>query len=101
MRGQGEQETGREWGERKCLLLSHAQFFATPWLLCPWDSPGILWSGLPFPSLGDLPDPGIEPMSPALPADSLLSEPPGKPRVLGMRDKQEAQAGERQPRGGK
>ena len=35
-------------------------------------------SGLPFPSPGDLPDPGIEPGSPALQADSLLSEPPGK-----------------------
>ena len=37
------------------------------------------WSGLPFPSPGDLPDPGIEPGSPALQADALLSEPPGKP----------------------
>ena len=36
------------------------------------------WSGLPFPSPGDLPDPGIEPGSPALQADSLLSEQPGK-----------------------
>ena len=36
------------------------------------------WSGLPFPSPGDLPDPGIKPGSPALQADSLLSEPPGK-----------------------
>ena len=35
------------------------------------------WSGLPFPSPGDLPDPGTEPMSPVLQADSLLSEPPG------------------------
>ena len=38
------------------------------------------WSGLPFPSPGDLPDPGIEPRSPALQADTLPSEPPGKPR---------------------
>ena len=37
------------------------------------------WSGLPFPSSGDLPDPGIEPRSPALEADALTSEPPGKP----------------------
>ena len=37
------------------------------------------WSGLPFPSPGDLPDPGIKPGSPALQADSLVSEPPGKP----------------------
>ena len=37
------------------------------------------WSGQPFPSPGDLPDIGIEPRCPALQADSLLSEPPGKP----------------------
>ena len=36
------------------------------------------WSGLSFPSLGDLPNPGIEPGSPTLKADALLSEPPGK-----------------------
>ena len=36
------------------------------------------WSGLPCPPPGNLPDPGIEPRSPALQADSLLSEPPGK-----------------------
>ena len=36
------------------------------------------WSGLPFPSPRDLPDPGIEPGSPALQANSLLTEPPGK-----------------------
>ena len=39
------------------------------------------WSQLPFPSPGDLPYPGIELGSPALQADSLLSESPGKPRV--------------------
>ena len=37
------------------------------------------WSGLPFPSPGDLPDPGIKPRSPALQADASTSEPPGKP----------------------
>jgi len=37
------------------------------------------WSGLPFPSPGDLPDPGIKPGSPTLQADALLSEPPRKP----------------------
>ena len=37
------------------------------------------WSGLPFPSLGNLPNPGIELRSPALQADSLPFEPPGKP----------------------
>ena len=37
------------------------------------------WSELPFPPPGDLPDPGIEPGSPALQADSLPTEPPRKP----------------------
>ena len=37
------------------------------------------WSGLPFPSPGDLPNPGMEPRSPALQVVSLPSEPPGKP----------------------
>ena len=37
------------------------------------------WSGLPFPSPGDLPNPGIEPGSPASQADALPSEPPGEP----------------------
>ena len=39
------------------------------------------WSGLPFPSPGDRSDPGIKPGSPVFQADSLLSEPPGKPLV--------------------
>ena len=52
--------------------LSRVQLFATPWtvatrLLCPWDFPGKNTGvGLPFPSSGDLPDPGIEPRSPVL-----------------------------------
>ena len=41
------------------------------------------WSGLPFLSPGDLPDPGIEPRSPALQACSLPTEPPGKPHQTG------------------
>ena len=41
------------------------------------------WSGLPFPSPGDLPDPGIEHWPPTLQADSLPSEPPGKPYPKG------------------
>ena len=40
------------------------------------------WSGMPFPSPRDLPDPGIEPRSPTLQADALPSEPPGKPNFL-------------------
>ena len=42
------------------------------------------WSGLPFPSPGDLPNPGIKPRSPALQADSLPAEPPGKPNSSGV-----------------
>ena len=42
------------------------------------------WSGLPFPSPGDLPDPGIEPRSSALQADSSPYEPPGKPKNTGV-----------------
>ena len=42
------------------------------------------WSGLPFPSPGDLPNPGIEPWFPALWADSLAAEPKGKPKNTGV-----------------
>ena len=41
------------------------------------------WSGVPFSSPGDLPDAGIKPSCPALQADSLPSEPPGKTKILG------------------
>ena len=66
-------------------LLSHAGLFVTSWTvaykapLSTEFSRQEYWSGLPFPSPGDLPDPGIEPRSPSLQADTLLSEPPGKP----------------------
>ena len=65
--------------------LSRVRLFATPWTVAYQAPPSVgfsrqeCWSGLPFPSPGDLPDPGIEPGSPALQADALLSEPPGKP----------------------
>ena len=66
-------------------LLSRVRLFATPWSVA-YQAPLSMefsrqecWSGLPFPSPGDPPDPGIEPGSPALQVDSLLSEPPGKP----------------------
>ena len=55
----------------------------TPWTVICHTLPPVgfsrqeYWSGLPFPSPGDLPDPGLEPGSPALQADSLPSEPPG------------------------
>ena len=42
------------------------------------------WSRKPFPSPGDLPNPGIKPMSPALQVDSLLADPPGKPKNTGV-----------------
>ena len=64
--------------------LSCVQLFVTPWTAAYQASPSMgfsrqeHWSGLPFPSPGDLPDPGIEPGSPALEADALTSEPPGK-----------------------
>ena len=57
-----------------------------PWSVVYQASPSmgfsrqVYWSGLPFPSQGDLPNPGIEPRSPALQADALPSEPPGKPK---------------------
>ena len=47
--------------------------------LCPWDSPAKILEGLLSPLPGDLPNPGIEPRSPALQAGSLPSEPQGKP----------------------
>ena len=68
--------------------LSHVQLFVTPWTAAHQapQSMGFsreeYWSGLPFPSPGDLPDPGIQPGSPALEADALTSEPPGKPSGL-------------------
>jgi len=42
------------------------------------------WSGWPFPSPEDLPNPGIKPRSPALQADSLPGEPQGKPKNIGV-----------------
>ena len=46
----------------------------------PWVKK-ILWSGLPFPSPEDLPNPGFKPRSPGLQEDALRSEPPGKPSL--------------------
>ena len=69
----------------KVKSLSHVRLFATPWTvgrqapLSMGFSRQEYWSGLPFPSPGDLPDPGIESGSLALQADTLTSEPPGKP----------------------
>ena len=66
--------------------LSCVQLFATPWTVAHQALPSMgfsrqeYWSGLPFPSPGALPDPGLEPGSPALQAGALPSEPPGKPK---------------------
>ena len=84
-----------EGSDQRCWLLqifstcgqslSRVRLFATLWTVARQAplSMGFprqeYWSGLSFPSPGDLPNPGIEPSSPALQADSLLSEPPGKP----------------------
>ena len=64
---------------------SRVSLFVTPWTIAYQTPPSMefsrqeYWSGLPFPSPEDLPNPGIEPGSPTLQADTLLSEPPGKP----------------------
>ena len=67
----------------KCLLLSHVQLFVTPQtlqgLLSMEFSRQAYWSGLPSPSPGDLPNPGIESESPELQVYFLPSEPPRKP----------------------
>ena len=67
------------------MKVSQSCLFGTPWTVA-LQAPLSMrfprqeyWSGLPFPSPGDLPNPRIKPRSPALQADSLPSEPPGKP----------------------
>ena len=93
----------------KVKLLSRVQLFATPWTvacqapLSMGFSRQEYWSGLPFPSPEYLPNPGNKPGSPALQADTLSSQPPGKPSrycltfyaVYNMRNTglEEAQAG--------
>ena len=73
-------------GKVKVKLLSHVRLFATPWTVAYQAPPYMGFSrqeyrsGLPFPSPWDLP--GIEPRSPALQADTLTSEPPGKQQQI-------------------
>ena len=68
----------------KVKSLSRVRLFGTPCTVAYQGPPSMefsrqeYWSGLPFLSPGDLPDPAIEPRSPALQADALQSEPPGK-----------------------
>ena len=74
--------------KEKMKSLSCVQLFVTSWTVAYQASLSMgfsrqeYWSELPFPSPGDLPDPEIEPMSPALEADALTSEPPGKQSSL-------------------
>ena len=71
----------------KVKLLSRVRLFATLWTVAYQASMFMgfsrqeYWSGLPFLSPRDLPDPGIETRSPTLEADALNSEPPGKPKM--------------------
>ena len=70
----------------KVKSLSSVRLFATLWTVVHQASPSMgfsrqeYWNRLPFPSPGDLPNPGSKPGSPALQADALPSEPLGKPR---------------------
>ena len=73
-----------------CVSLSHVQLFATPWMIAcqaplsmefSWQK---FWTGFPFPPLGDLPNPGTEPMSPVSPALAgkfFTFAPSGKPQL--------------------
>ena len=72
-------------GVPSAQLLSCVQLFATPWTVArmppmfmglSWQ---VYWSGLPFPSPGDLPEPATEPASPALACGFFTTEPPGEP----------------------
>ena len=81
------------WKVVKNQSVSHSspvQFFVTPWTVAHQAplfkefSRQEYWSGLPFPFPGDLPDQQIEPGSPALQVDSLLSEPPGKLQLFSL-----------------
>ena len=71
-----------------CAKLLQKFTFETPWTVAYQAPPSMgfsrqeYWSGLPFPSPGDLPNPGIKPGSPALQTDSSPSEPPGKTKEL-------------------
>ena len=66
-------------------LLNHVRLFVIPWTVAYQASPSMefsrqeYWSGLPFPSPGDLPDSGIEPRSPGLQADALHLSHQGNP----------------------
>ena len=72
----------------KVNSLSHVRLFVTPWTVAHQAPPSMgfsrqeYWRGCHFLLQGNLPDPGIEPRSPALQADALTSELPGKPKKI-------------------
>ena len=74
----------------KVKSLSHVRLFAAPRTVAHQAPPSMgfsrqeYWSGLPFPSPVELPNPGIKPKSPALQANALTSEPPGKPTLFNV-----------------
>ena len=74
---------------RHCLVTKSHPNLATPWTVVRQAplSMGLssqeYWSGLPFLSPGNLPHPGIKPMSPALAGGFFTTEPPGKPIMMG------------------
>ena len=76
--------------KRESEVISRVQFLATPWTAAYQAPPPMefsrqeCWSRVPFPSPGDVLDPGIEPWSSALQGDTLPSEPPGKPKNTGV-----------------
>ena len=74
---------------RWCFESESVRLSATPWATVVHQAPLYMefsrqeyWSGLPCPSPGDLPDPEIEPRSPAMQGDRLLFELPGKPPIV-------------------
>ena len=85
MRQQGNVQEWSHFINSIVKSLSRVQLCATPWTVAHQAPPSMgfsrqeYWNGLSFPSPEDLPDPGMEPGPPALEADALTSEPPGKP----------------------
>ena len=85
MMGSGECRRGFDGGEASKGTDQSVRLFVTLWAITCQAPPSMefyrqeYWSGLPFPSPGNPPDPRIEPGSPALQADTLPSETPGKP----------------------
>ena len=76
----GEKNTASKWNcaIQSCVIQRSTVLFLNTILLYAGFSRQEYWSGLPFPSPEDIPDPGIEPWSPTLQADALPSKPPGK-----------------------